>query len=259
MEELIKLFDSLLTLMVSFPATLFHVLTSPNKVVGVEPGILFSPPGATLVVSFIIWYIAHSTETKIKYAFDLPSMPSKIFAIRVFVLVTFVLLVQYLVLLIPSVAPVQPVDAVKTVKALSYPMSVSMTIYGLVYLIYILFPIGSRPQGMTFEERLSSAFREVRKGSDTKRIVVEENAGYLALLAGILVYIYALYNIIRALLRLSFYQTIFPTIVLLICSFALMILFSYIVFVRLDGLVEKLKSQREEMPNKKDIEEKPEM
>ena len=250
MEDLIEFFDSLLTLMVSFPATIFHVLASPDKVFGMEPNTLVSPPGATLVVAFIIWYLSHSMETKIKYALDLPSAPSKTFVVRVFVVVTFVLLLQYLVLLIPSVVPVPPVDPVETVKALSYSVSVSMAIYGLVYLIYILFPIGSKPHGMTAQERLNGVFRKVRKEWGTKRIVVEENAGFFALLAGILVYIYALYNILQVLFKLSFPKTIFPTVVLLITSLLLMVLFSYIVFGRLDGLVDKLKSQKEAMRNK---------
>jgi uncharacterized integral membrane protein len=250
MEDLIELFDSLLTLMVSFPATIFHVLASPDKVVGMEPNTLVSPPGATLVISFIIWYFSHSMETKIKYALDLPSAPSKTFIVRVFVVVTFMLLVQYLALLIPSVVPVPPADPVETVKALSYPVSVSMAIYGLVYLIYILFPIGSKPHGMTVQEKLDSVARKVRKEWGTKRIVAEENAGSLALLAGILVYIYALYNILQVLFNLSFPKTIFPTVVLLITSILLMVLFSYIVFGRLDGLADKLKSQKEAMPNK---------
>lgn len=250
MEDLIGLFDSLLTLMVSFPATIFHVLASPDKVVGMEPNTLVSPPGATLVVSFIIWYPSHSIQTKIKYALDLPSAPPKTFVIRVFVLVTFVLLFQYIVLLTPSVVPVPPVDPVETVKALSYPVSVSIAIYGLVYLIYILFPIGSKPHGMTVEERFDGAVRKVHKERGTKRIVVERNAGSFALLAGILVYIYALYNILRVLFKLSFPKTIFPTVVLLIASLLLMFLFLVIVFERLDALVDKLKSQKVAMPNK---------
>jgi hypothetical protein len=251
MENLIKLFDSLLTLMLSFPSTIFHVLTSPNKVVGIEPSAHVSPPGATLVVSLMIWYCSHSMETRIKAALDLPFIPSKTFIIRVFVLVIFVLLVQYIFLFIPSIVPMPPVDAAKTVTALSYPVSVMMTIYGFVYLVYILFPFLSRPHGMTVKERLDPIFREVRKESHLTRIVVEEDASFFAFLAGSLAYICALYNILRELFKLKFDQAIFPTITLLIISLLLMILFLYVVFERLDGLVDKLRSQKEAMPNDK--------
>jgi len=207
MDDIIKLFDSLLTLMVSFPVTIFQVLISPDKVVGVEPSTLVSLPGATLVISFIIWYLAHSMQTKIRYALNSPSLPEKDYAMRVFVLVIFVLLFQYLILLTPFILPKQPVDAVKIVKALSYPVSVLMTTDGLVYLVYILFPIGSEPHGMTIEEKWNRHWRDIRqKEGASKRIVVDENANFLALLAGILVYIYTLYNILRGLFQLSLGQ-----------------------------------------------------
>jgi uncharacterized integral membrane protein len=256
MDDIIRLFDSLLTLMVSFPVTIFEVLISPDKVVGMEASTLISPPGATLVISFIIWYLAHSMQAKIRYAHILPSMPEKEYAMRVFVLVIFVLLIQYLILLIPFVLPKQPVDAIKIVKALSYPVSVIMTINGLVYLIYIIFPIGSKPHGMTIEERHHKILRKMREESGIKRIVIDQDAGFLALLAGILVYVYAQYNVVRSLFQLSFSQSIIPTIVLLVGTFLVMILFSmYMMFVPLDGLAERLKSQEEAIPGKMHEEE----
>jgi uncharacterized integral membrane protein len=255
MDDIIKLFDSLLTLLVSFPVTIFQVFISPDRVVGVEPSPLISPPGATLVISFIIWYLAHSTQAKIRYALKLPSMPEKEYAMRIFVLVIFLLLIQYLILSIPFILPKQPVDAIKIIKALSYPVSVLMTINGLVYLIYIIFPIGSEPHGMTIEERHHKILREMREESGRKRIVIEEDANALALLAGILIYMCALYNVVRALFQLSFSQTIIPTIVLLVGTFVVMNLFSHMMFVRLDGLVERLKSQEEAIPGKRHEEE----
>ena len=255
MDDIIKLFDSLLTLMVSFPATMFQVFISPDKVVGVETGTLISPPGATLVISFIIWYLAHSTQAKIRYALKLPSMPEKEYAMRVFVLVIFLLLIQYLILLIPFLLPKQPVDAIKIVKALSYPVSVIMTINGLVYLIYIIFPMGSKPHGMTIEERHNKILRELREETGRKRIVIDEDATFLALLAGILVYIYALYNVVRSLFQLSFSQSIIPTIVLLLGTFVFMNLFTYLMFVRFDGLAERLTSQEEAISDIKHEEE----
>lgn len=251
MDDIIRLFDSLLTLLVSFPVTIFQVFISPDKVVGVEPNTLISPPGATLVISFIIWYLAHSTQAKIRYALKLPPMPEKEYAMRVFVFVIFLLLIQYLILSIPFILPKQPVDAIKIVKALSYPVSVFMTINGLVYLIYIIFPIGSKPHGMTIEERHSKILRGIREESGRKRIVIEEDANAMALLAGILVYIYVLYNVVRTLFQLSFSQTIIPTIVLLVATVVVMNLFWHMMFVHLDGLVEKLRSQEEAIPGKR--------
>src|SRR5687768_16877338 len=138
MEDLIKLFDSLLTILVSFPITMFHLLISPEKLVGLNPTALISPAGATLVISFIIWYFSRSMQAKIKYSFDLPFLPSKEYATRVFVFIIIVLIAQCLIVLIPSIIPTQPVDAVKIVRALSYPISLFLTINGVVYLVYLV-------------------------------------------------------------------------------------------------------------------------
>ena len=108
---------------------------------------------------------------------------------------------------------------------------------------------------MTIEERHHKILREMREESGRKRIVIEEDANALALLAGILIYMCALYNVVRALFQLSFSQTIIPTIVLLVGTFVVMNLFSHMMFVRLDGLVERLKSQEEAIPGKRHEEE----
>jgi hypothetical protein len=206
MESLIKVFDSILTLLVAFPVTIFYVLTSPANVIGTELSTIIIPPGATLFVSFIIWYLSHTVDIKIKYAHDLPAAPSRTFIIRVFIIIIFMLQAQYLLLLIPSLAPTQQFDAVTTMKALSYPVSASMAIYGILYLIYILFPLGSKPHGMAFQEIVDRNYYKVRKESNLKRIVVLDNASFLAICSAMLVYIYTLYNILRVLLNLSYLQ-----------------------------------------------------
>lgn len=249
MEDLINLFDSILAIMVSFFPTIFYVIASPEKVVGVDANSLICPPWVTFVASFIIFYVSHFSETKVKHEADLPFLPSKALVSQIFVLVAFGLLVQYLVLLIPSVVPIQPIDAVKTVKALSYPLSVSMTIYGLVFLIYILFPIGSKPDGMTIFEKLDRNLRDGSKELNVKRSVAVENARFFAYASGTLGYICSLYNILRVLFDLNYRQAILPTIILLITSLLLIILFVFIVFDRLPKFFE-LKSQKKAMPNK---------
>ena len=222
-----ELFDSILIDMVSLPFTIFYVLTSPNKVLTAEPNSLISTAGGTLFVSFIIYYLCFVIGTKIKLGANLPFEPEKSLVVGWFVIVIILLLVQYLAILICSVVPVQQVAPIKTIKALSYPVSVAWTVYGLVYLSYLLFPIGSKR--ISFQERLSPSSRETLKESgDTKRVIKLENAEFLAAVFGILAYILALYNIIRVLFGLDFIKTIFPTIVLIFSSLLLLFLLLFI-------------------------------
>lgn len=250
MEDFVKLFDSILTLLVSFPLTIFNVLASPEKVVGTTKATLTSPPGGTFVVSFFIYYVAHSTQLSIRFRLsDLSRSPSKTFLIRIVILVSFILLIQYSVLLAPFILSMSPTDSVTTMKGLSYPISVAMTIYGLTYLFCVLFPVKFKFHGLTIVEKLDPVIRNIRMERGTERIVPEENASFIANVTGIMSYVYALYNVIRASLDLSLRQAIFPTFAILLTSLVFMILIMG-VFKRYDERIEKLSSQREEIPDK---------
>ncbi len=270
MADLIKLFDSLLVVVVSFPFTIFNTLFFPDKVVGPAASDLTSPPGVTLLASFVIWYFAHATGVNIRLrsyepadkASDeppnqIPAALSKDFAMILGVLMAVGLVVQYLILLIPSLLPAPPADPVTAVKALSYPVSVSMTIYAVIYLAYLLFPIGSHTHGLSFTERFSPSFRKAVVITGGKRIVIEENAGCIALWLAILAYALALFNVVRVIFGLAAGQAIVPTISLLVGSLVLLILFGSVVPGRYEKLFDKLKSKLQPMPAQEEKKENP--
>lgn len=249
MEGLFGLFDSILNLVVTFPITIYFVLFSTDKLVGLESTTLASSPGTTLVISFIIWYTAHSLETKIKYALDLPAVPSKIFFVRVLAVLIIALLVQYFYLVFAYFGSTSVEETQRIIRALSYPIAVFMTIYSVVYFAYILFPLGSKIHGFSFQEKIDAAFRSVRKELGTKRIVVEENASFIAFLAGSLAYVYSLFKVLRVFFNMFSGTAFLHTVGLLIVSIVLMVIFSYLVFERLDNLTDKLRSELETMPD----------
>ncbi len=253
MEDFVKIFDSILTLLVSFPVTILLIFLSPERVFGIQEGALISSPGGTFVVSFIVYYLAHSTQLSINYpTVDIPSAPSKDFFVRVIVLFSFLLLVQYLVISIPSVLPVAPTEPLRTVKALSYPISAAMTIYGVTYLICIVFPLQFRAHALTIQERLDPIWRTISKQYGTPRILADENAKFFAILSGSLAYAVAIFNIVRVLFKLTPKRAIFVTGLVLIASILLMILIMWVVFERYDKLMKKLISQKEKIPGEQE-------
>lgn len=214
MKELFDIFDTLLTTMVSYPVTLFHLFFSPEKVGGDVKSPLICPPGVSLIVSLTILYFAESTRRSILCpSADWPRFPPKALIIRLIVTTNIILLLQYVIVSIPFLVPGPPTDPRITVGLLSYPVSVSMVVYGLAYLFFILFPFSGK---LTILERLDSIWRDIRK--DAMRIVPEENAGFMASLLSVLGYVFCLYNIIRSVFQLSFRYAIFLTSMLAVIT-----------------------------------------
>jgi hypothetical protein len=249
MDDLIKLFDSLLILTVSFPITIFQFLVSPDRVIGAGTSDLISPPGATLVISVIVWRLASSLKDKIRDgSFEFFAFLQKETALPFFAFITLVLTGQSLLLSVFSTITKQPVDVITIIKALSYPLSVSLTIGSFVYILYIFFPVGSNPDGLTLEERYSNVARQIRMENQRKRIVVLENAVSLETLSYTLVYIFSLFNVIRILFHLNYTQAIMPTLVLAVVTFVLVLL-SIMKLMNVGKYIEKLRSQEKVIPS----------
>lgn len=250
MESLVGLFDSLLTLVVTFPTTIYYVLVSPEKLIGSNASIALSSPGTTLFIGFLIWYTANSLEIKLKYALDLPDLPSRSFFVRVALALIIALLFQYYYLVLIYFGSASDEEAIRIIRALSYPLSVFLTIYGVVYIIYILFPLGSRVHGFSIQERLDSNFRDVRRESRNKRIVIDEDASLFATIFGAVGYIYGLYQILREFFGMFQMTAILHTAGLIVVSMLLLIMFLYLAIERFSSLTDRLKSERESMPVK---------
>jgi hypothetical protein len=254
MNELIEIFDQLLTLMVSYPITMFHILFSPSKIISAATDdALISPPGASLIISFYVYHLSHVTEIRARYHLKtkLSFLPRKDFVIKVFLLVIFILLAQYLSLLIPKVLSNPSNNPLLTVKTLSYPISLAMAVFGLIYMLYFIFPFGSKTDDMTLEEKFDKNFREVRKESKSKRIVAIENAKFLAMGATLLVYGLSSFNTLRTFFSLSSKQTILPLLTVLVAT-GISAGFVVWIFLRYEKFVERLQAQEKIMPEKDD-------
>ena len=166
-------------------------------------------------------------------------------------LVIFILLAQYLSLLIPKVLPSPSNNPLLTVKTLSYPISLAMAVFGLIYMLYFLFPFGSKTDDMTIEEKFDKNFREVRKESKSKRIVAIENAKFLAMGAALLVYGLCSFNTLRTFFSLSSKQTIIPLVTVVVAT-GLSAGFVVWIFLRYEKFVERLQTQKNKIPEKDD-------
>lgn len=249
METVFNLFDSLLSLVVSFPVTIYYALLSTDKLADPESAALIVSPGTTLVISFLIWYTAITLEIRIKYELDLPDLPSKSFLGKALLILIMVLLIQYFYLVLAYFGSPGAEETLGIIKALSYPSSVFMTIYSIVYALYLLFPLGSNPRGFSFKERLESSFREVRRESASKRIVVEENAEQLAFIAGSLAYSFALYKMLRSFYGMFAETALLHTAGLIVIPLFVLVIILVLVHDRLSNLIEQLRSELTTMPD----------
>lgn len=248
MESLVGLFDSLLTVVVTFPITIYYALISPDKLVNSTSSAMLSSPGTTLFISFLIWYTANSLEIKIKYALNLPELPSKAFLVRVILALFVVLFIQYYYLVLTYFGPSSAEEAVRIIKTLSYPLSVFLTIYGIVYVIYILFPLSSSVHGYSLQERFDKNFRSVLRDSGNKRIVIVEDASFLATVFGLLAYTYALYQIIREFFDMLQRTALLHTAGLIVVSVLLLAAVLFLALERFENLAGRLRSERKSMP-----------
>lgn len=246
MNELIGIFDDVLNIMVSYPVTLFYLFFSPEKVVGAVKSSFISPPGASLIISLVIWYFAVSTSNSIlNPSVDWPRSPTKTLVIRMIVLIIFILLFQYLVISIPSLLPIPPPDPKATVGFLSYPVSAYLVVNGIAYLLFILFPFRSK---LTIYEMIDPIVRDVRKGK--ARFVPEENATTISSYLSALAFFICLYNVTRAVFQISFYRAIFLSSILTVISFLLLV--GWIVVAgRYDRNVKDIASDKTIMPDQR--------
>ena len=250
MESLVGLFDSLLTLVVTFPITIYYVLISPDKLANTTGSAMLSSPGTTLFISFLIWYTANSLELKIKYALKLPRLPSKSFLVQVILVLLVVLCVQYYYLVLTYFGPSSAEEAIRIIKALSYPLSVFLTIYGVVYVVYILLPLGSSVHGYSLQERFDMNFRSARRKFGNKRIVIDEDASFLATVFGLLAYVYALYQVLRVFFDMLQGTALVHTAGLIFASVMLLAAVLNLALDRFKNLADRRRSERKSMPKK---------
>jgi len=239
MKDLFDIFDSLLTIMVSYPVTLFHLFFSPEKVVGLVKNSLICLPGTCFIISLTIWYFSESTRRSIlSPSIDWPSSPAKTLVIRLIILTNFILILQYLVILIPRLLPIPPSNPIAIIGLLSYPVSVSLVANGVAYLFCILFPSKGK---ISIMERIDPIWRAIPK-SEPRNITIE-NADDIGLLAAILAYLFCTYNVTRVGFGISLGRAIFLTTLLSIVAISLLVGFLK-VFERYDRIVKDLVSQK---------------
>lgn len=252
MNDFAKLFDSILGLLVSYPVTIFRVLLSPHEVFAGAEGSLVSSPGGTFAVSFLVFYVAHSTQLRIQFAdIKLPEAPSKSFFVRTTVLVSLFVLAQYAVLSMSLFWPAPPNDPLATVKALTYPVSVSMCMYTVAYLIWIVLPSRSRVGRFTIVEKLDLVSRNLARENRKARNVVAENANDIATFVGIGTYVWALYNVCSYLFKFDIGPAIYATALVSVLSLVLLYVMIFL-FFRHESVIESLR-KKEVVPGATEI------
>lgn len=249
METLLGLFDSILTLVVTFPITIYNVVISPERLLDADGGAVLSSAGTTLFVSYLIWYKANSLNLKLWLEAKMPDAPSKTTSVQQILAIIVILYIQFLYLALAYFGSSSPAETIRIIKALSYPVSAFLTIYGLVYMVYMLFPIASSVNGLTLKERFDPNFRNARRDSGSKRIVIDEDASSIATMLALIAYVYSLYQVCRVFFGMLRQTAMLHTAGIILISVLLSALFAYLVFERFDKLVERLRSQQQSMPN----------
>jgi hypothetical protein len=225
-----ELLDRAVDYMVTFPVTILGLLYRPSTILSAEYEERRCPPGVALVLSLIVWFVGNRTILRIRASASdielaIPLVPATDEISRIIVWTAALLLVQALVLSVSLKNKYSIGDWRTLAQYLAYPVATAFMVVGVMKIISVHFPgtILTLSQLIAkFECHFDSAHGDcvecVKLTTATFPIQLDQVTQFVAKI----VYLWALYNVIRIRLGLGVFKGMGLTILALFLSGAVL-------------------------------------
>lgn len=214
MKQIAEALDDALTYAMAYPTTMFYVLVYPRAAFDEERRIKPCPPALSLVVSLAALFIGNRVLLRIQTADDSIPLVPEIGDININVLLSVavvMLLVQLIIL--TAVLPRRPDrDSGADVRALAYPIAAAFLAVPIITILCIYFPGVTK----TIAVMLESMDSEAQPSKYQNSFIWQVNT--LQTFGAMLVYVVALFNVVRVKFARGIVRSIGVTVGILILS-----------------------------------------